>query len=251
MASLTVCILTHNSLRTIASCLMPALQVADEMIVVDSGSSDGTLEFLAAQGIDTIAHPYETHARQMNFAIAASSNDWVLCLDSDEFMDADCVAGILQLKYALQDTSVGYRIQRHWYVLNQEVHAIYPVSSPDRPIRLFNRKNAAFNDEPVDDKVVGYSSKQVLKGQVKHDTFFSVDEIFSKLNSYTARLIRNKEIAPSLLKAFFSPPVAFLKWYFRKGAYRDGSVGVITAVYAALYSFLKYFRAWCRSRGLP
>lgn len=251
MASLTVCILTHNSLRTIASCLAPALQVADEMIVVDSGSVDGTVELLLSAGIVAIGHPYETHARQMNFAIASASNDWVLCLDSDEFMDAACVAGILRLKAELQDPSVGYRLQRHWYVLNREVHAIYPVSSPDRPIRLFNRKNAAFNDQPVDDKVVGYSSKRVLEGQVKHDTFFSVDEVFAKLNSYTARLIKNKKIDPSLLKAFFSPPIAFLKWYFRKGAYRDGAVGVITAVYAALYSFLKYFRAWCRARGIP
>jgi len=251
MARLTVCLLTHNSMRTIESCLRPALQVADEMIVVDSGSTDGTLEYLRRNGVEPTSHRYETHARQMNFAIESATNDWVLCLDSDEFIDDACVAGIIRLKTELDDPSIGYRMPRHWFVLGREVHSIYPVSSPDRPVRLFNRQNAVFNDQPVDDKVVGFSSKQTLAGRVRHDTFFSVDELFSKLNSYTARLIRHREIAPSLMRAFASPPVAFFKWYFSKGAYRDGAVGVITAVYAALYSFLKYFRAWCKSRGMP
>lgn len=250
MAKLSVCLLTHNSIRTIEPCLLPALQVADEMIVVDSGSTDGTLECLTRHGVVPVSHCYETHAKQMNFAISLASNDWVLCLDSDEFMDANCISGIVRLKVQLADPSVGYRLRRHWYVLGREVHSIYPVSSPDRPVRLFNRQIAQFNDQPVDDKVVGFKSKETLEGCARHDTFFSVDEVFSKLNSYTARLIRNKTVAPSLARAFLSPPVAFLKWYFRKGAWRDGAVGVVTAIYAALYSFLKYFRAWCKSRGL-
>lgn len=251
MARLSVCLLTHNSMRTIEPCLRSALQVADEMVVVDSGSTDGTLAFLAENGVQVIGKPYETHAKQMNFAIEQASNDWVLCLDSDESMDAACVAGINQLKGELSDPAVAYRLPRHWYVLGREVHSIYPVSSPDRPVRLFNRRHAKFNDQPVDDKVVGFSVKKTLAGSAKHDTFYSVDEVFSKLNSYTARLNRNKAVAPSLLRAFISPPVAFLKWYFRKGAWRDGPVGVVTAMYAAMYSFLKYFRAWCKSRGLP
>lgn len=251
MPRLTVCLLTHNSLRTLEPCLLPALRVADELVVVDSGSSDGTLECLARHGVTPLHRPYETHARQMNFAVAQASHDWVLCLDSDEFLDDACVAAILALKEKLADPTVGYRLPRQWHVLGRPVHAIYPVSSPDRPVRLFHRGTAAFNDQPVDDKVVGFARKETLGGQAIHDTFFSVGEIFAKLNGYTGRLVGNKDVPPSLLRALVSPPFAFLKWYFRKGAYKDGAVGVVTAVYAALYSFLKYFRAWCRARGLP
>jgi glycosyltransferase involved in cell wall biosynthesis len=251
MSALSVCLLTHNSMRTLERCLLPALAIADELVVVDSGSSDGTLEFLAGHGVAVISHPYRTHACQMNFAIEQAGNDWVLCLDSDEFLDEACVAGIRELKQRLDDPGVGYRLPRHWQVLGRPVHAIYPVSSPDRPVRLFNRQRVRFNDQPVDDKAVGYARKETLPGGAVHDTFFSLGEVLQKLNGYTGRLVQHKEVAPSLWRACLSPLPAFLKWYLRKGAWRDGTVGVVTAVYAALYSFLKYFRAWCKSRGLP
>ena len=253
MTRITVCLLTHNSIRTLKSCLEPAMAVADEMVVVDSGSNDGSLAFLEKAGIAVIHRPYISHGDQMNFAIECASNDWVLCLDSDEFLDPETAASISQLKPKLDDPTVGYRIQRYWRVLGREVRAIYPVSSPDKPLRLFNRTQARFNDQPVDDKAVGAKQRLVLPGHVIHDTFFSMHEVFSKLNGYTTRLVQHQETPPraSLCRAFFSPPFAFVKWYFRKGAWRDGAVGLVTAVYAGLYTFLKYFKAWCHSRRVP
>ena len=251
MAQLSVCLLTHNSMRTLESCLPPAMAVADEVIVIDSGSTDGTIEYLEKLGLAPTHRPYQTHARQMNSAIEQATNDWVLCLDSDEYLSNECVSAIKELKPVLADSTVAYRIERHWRVLGRDVRAMYPVSSPDRQVRLFHRKQVRFNDQPVDDKAIGFKSKINLGGRVTHDTFFSVGEVFSKLNSYTGRLVHYKEIPPSLLRAVLSPPFAFFKWYFRKGAYRDGAVGLVTAIYAALYSFMKYFRSWCRTRNLP
>ncbi len=74
--------------------------------------------------------------------------------------------------------------------------------------------------------------------------------MFAKLNGYTTRLVCHKDIHPSLLRTCISPPLAFLKWYFRKGAWRDGPRGLVTAVYAAAYSFLKYFKAWAQARDI-
>ena len=253
MARISVCLLTHNSMRTLASCLAPAIAIADEIVVVDSGSSDGSLALLKRAGINPIHRPYASHGDQMNFAIEQASNDWVLCLDSDEFLDAETVSAIRELKPELDDPTVGYRIQRYWHVLGREVRAIYPVSSPDRPLRLFNRTQVRFNDQPVDDKASGAKLRVVLPGHVIHDTFFSLHELLSKLNGYTTRLVQHQEALPpfSLCRAFFAPPFAFIKWYFRKGAWRDGAVGLVTAIYAGLYTFLKYFKAWCRSRRVP
>lgn len=251
MPSLSVCILTFNSHRTLARCLAPAREIADELIVVDSGSTDGTLAFLAEQGIQPIHRPYRSHSDQMNFAIDQAENDWVLCLDSDEFLDTQTLGAIRALKPELEDPTIGYRIRRYWHVLGKEVHAIYPVSSPDFPLRLFNRQQARFNGQPVDDKATGAKTRLVLPGHVVHDTFFSLHEVFAKLNSYTSRLITLQDIPPSLWRALLAPLPAFAKWYFRKGAWRDGTVGVITGVYAAGYTFLKYFKAWCKARGTP
>lgn len=251
MSKLSVCLLTHNSMRTLERCLTPALGIADEMVVVDSGSTDGSLEFLRSHGVKPIHQPYKTHASQMNFAIDLASNDWVLCLDSDEFLDTAILQAIAELKEVLDDPAVGYRLQRYWQVLGREVRAIYPVSSPDHPLRLFNRTRVRFNDQPVDDKASGAERRIVLPGRVTHDTFFSLHEIFAKLNSYTSRLVHHRDVPPSLWRALMSPSFAFAKWYFRKGAWQDGAVGLVTGVYAGLYTFLKYFKAWCRAQRLP
>lgn len=251
LSKLSVCILTHNSQRTLVRCLLPALSVADEIIVVDSGSSDSTLAVLAEQGVTPVYRPYDTHSNQMNYAVGLAVNDWVLCLDSDEFLDEVTVSEIQRLKSGLSDPGDVFRITRHWYILGREVRGIYPVSSPDKPVRLFNRTRVRFNGQPVDDKPTGYSRAQVIPGHVVHDTFFSLHELLSKLNGYTTRLVEHREIRPSLVRACIGAPVAFLKWYFRKGGWRDGAYGFVAALYAASYTFLKYFKAWCKARGIP
>lgn len=238
-------------MRTIGACLAPLLSLADDFVVVDSGSTDGTLEYLESQGVQALHRPYDTHAAQMNFAIDKTRNDWVLCMDSDEYLDAETATNIRALLLRLDDQRVGYRITRHWNVLGREVCAIYPVSSPDKPLRLFHRRQARFNDQPVDDKATGCTRSEVIPGHVLHDTFFSLHEVFAKLNGYTTRLVCHKDLRPSLPRLLLSPPLAFLKWYFRKGAWRDGPRGLVTASYAMAYSFLKYLKAWAKARGIP
>jgi len=251
MAQLSICLLTFDSMRTLELCLRPLLALADDLVVVDSGSTDGTLEYLASHAVSPLQRPYDTHSAQMNYAIEQARHDWVLWMDSDEYLDAETVANIQALLPRLEDPRVGYRITRHWQVLGKEVHAIYPVSSPDKPLRLFHRGHARFNDQPVDDKPTGCKRTEVLAGHVVHDTFFSLHELFAKLNGYTTRLVRHKDVRPSLWRACLGAPFAFLKWYSRKGAWRDGARGLVTAAYAAAYTFLKYFKAWAQSRGIP
>lgn len=248
---ISICLLTFNSLRTLERCLPPLLDLVDNVVVVDSGSTDGTLEYLASNGVQPLYRRYDTHAAQMNYAISQAQNDWVLCMDSDEYLDSETIRNIRDLLPDLSDPDIGYRITRHWRVLGREVVSMYPVSSPDYPARLFNRTRARFNDQPVDDKPAGFSHTEVIPGHVVHDTFFSLHELFAKLNGYTTRLVDHKNVPPSLPRAVLGAPAAFLKWYFRKGAWRDGARGLVTASYAAAYTFLKYYKAWARSRGIP
>lgn len=245
MFKLTVCLLTFNSARLLREVLPPLVAVADEFIVVDSGSTDATLCICQEYGITPRHHPYAMHGAQMQHATQLATHDWVLCMDSDEILDAETVEFILALKAGEEpDAHYAWRIARHWHVLGEEVRTIYPVSSPDFPVRLFNRTQAQFNNRPVDDKVEGNVMTAVMPGRVRHDTFYSLHEVFNKLNSYTTRLVKYQKIRPSIARGVISAIGAFFKWYLFSGAWLYGKVGIVTGLYATSYSFLKYFKAW-------
>lgn len=245
MFQLTVCLLTHNSERLLNQVIPPLIKVADEVVIVDSGSTDRTLDICGDYDITPIYNAYRMHGEQMNVAVRQASHDWVLCMDSDEILDEKTVDFILALKAGEEPPEDhGWRISRYWYVLGEEIRTLYPISSPDFPIRLFNRRKAKFNSQPVDDKVEGDIEAFTIAGHVRHDTFWSLHEVFSKLNSYTTRLVKYKKIRPSLGRGFISAIGAFFKWYLFSGAWRQGKVGAVTGLYATLYSFLKYFKAW-------
>ncbi|MEP9310084.1 glycosyltransferase family 2 protein [Enterobacter cloacae] len=245
MFKLTVCLLTCNSARLLHEVIPPLLMVADEIVVVDSGSTDTTLDICREYGLSIHRHPYAMHGAQMNYAVDLSSNDWVLCMDSDEILDGETVDFILALKAGDEPADDrAWRIARYWYVLGEEVRTIYPVSSPDFPVRLFNRTRARFNHRPVDDKVEGNINAVKMPGRVRHDTFYNLHEVFNKLNSYTTRLVKYQPARPSIGRGVISAIGAFFKWYLFSGAWRQGRVGAATGLYATAYSFLKYFKAW-------
>ncbi|MDU9354870.1 glycosyltransferase family 2 protein [Klebsiella sp. 141153] len=250
MFKLSVCLLTCNSARLLREVLPPLLRVADEFIVVDSGSTDETLQICQQFGITVYHHPYAAHGMQMNYATSLATHDWVLCMDSDEILDEEVVAAILALKAGEEpDPSCAWRLPRYWFVLGEQVRTIYPISSPDYPVRLFNRQRASFNQRPVDDQVVGHLTSIRLPGFVRHDTFYSLHEVFNKLNSYTTRLVKAQKVRPSLSRGIISAIGAFFKWYLFSGAWRSGKVGAVTGLYATLYSFMKYFKAWYAHDG--
>ena len=245
MFRLTVCLLTYNSARLLHKVLCPLMRIADEVIVVDSGSTDETLAILQEYGIAPIYHPYAMHGEQMNIAISRSSHDWVLCMDSDEILDEDTLQYILALKSGAEPSAdCGWSLSRYWYVLGERTRTIYPVSSPDYPLRLFNRRHVRFNNRPVDDKATGAANVTRIPGHVRHDTFYSLHEVFTKLNAYTTRVVKYQTLKPSIARGVASAIGAFFKWYLFSGAWRQGKIGVVTGLYATFYSFLKYFKAW-------
>lgn len=146
----------------------------------------------------------------MNHAVSHAHNDWVLCMDSDEILDQETVDAILELKMGDEpELDMAWRICRHWFVLGENVRTIYPVSSPDYPVRLFNRTQSRFNNRPVDDQVEGFLRSERIPGYVRHETFHSLHELFNKLNGYTTRLVQYQTIRPSLGRGAISAIGAF------------------------------------------
>ena len=118
MFKLSVCLLTCNSARLLRDVLPPLLKIADDFVVLDSGSTDETLDICREYDLHVHYHPYAMHGAQMNHATSLAAHDWVLCMDSDEILDEQTVNFILQLKTGDEPgADQAWRLPRYWYVL--------------------------------------------------------------------------------------------------------------------------------------
>lgn len=247
MIPLSVCCLTYNSERTIRRTLESVAGVADEIIVVDSGSTDSTLDIVKEFTPKVFHRPYDYHCRQMNHALDKCSNDWVFCIDSDESLNDRMIEAIKGLKENGTGGLEAFRIDREWHFMSRHVHAFYPSSSPDRIVRMFDRTVSRFNDRPVHDKPVGFKTEGLLDGRLIHDCSGSLHELYDKMNKYTTRHVKG---LPSdlgrvtLLNVLFNPVFAFIKWYFIKKSFLDGFPGLVLGTYAAMYTFMKYAKLY-------
>ena len=248
MQKLSAYVLTKNSSKYLATVLSKLSQIADELVIVDSGSSDDTAnivdKFPKARFIYRALDDFKS---QRNFAAASCTYDWLLFVDADEILSDESLDAINQLKKDGFQFEA-YAIKRNWFVLGQPVNSIYPVVSPDFPVRLFNKHTTSFKESSflVHETPTGYLSKGVIPGCINHYTFETKAEIKQKLSYYTdlaAQDLHYRQRPLNYFKCLFSPFGAFIKYYFFKGGYRDGYVGIIAAKYAFNYTSLKYRKA--------
>ena len=244
---LSAYVLTFNSELHLFKILEQIHSVADDILVIDSGSSDQTESIVSAfPNVKFIYHPFTDFKSQRSFAANACRFDYVLFLDSDEIPDDNFITNLKQLKQAGFDKDA-YEAERHWKVLGKNVRVLYPIVSPDFPIRLYNRQIVSFEHSSlVHETPYGYKSKGKIAGRLLHITFENRAQLEKKLSFYSdiaARDLILKNKKTSLAKAYASAFSAFIKWYFLKRGFLDGLVGLILANYASRYSKLKYLKA--------
>jgi glycosyltransferase involved in cell wall biosynthesis len=248
---LSLYVLTQDSERYLAAILSPLREVADDLLVVDGGSTDRTRDIARDAGARVVQRPFDNFRDQRRFAVESCRYRWILFLDSDEVPDRDFVDSLGSLKASgfRQDggTPEAFRFRRRWFVLGREVRAFYPVSSPDFPIRLFRRDQV---DLPADcglihESLTGYGSLGTIGGSVLHYSVHSIEDLYHKVNHYSTLagrdMVRKKGVG-TWLDLLTHPLGAWLKWYLRKGSWRDGRVGWICGRYAFDYTYLKYLK---------
>jgi glycosyltransferase involved in cell wall biosynthesis len=246
-------VLTQDSERHLAEILSPLRDVVDDMVVVDSGSRDRTCDLARALGARVVQRRFDNFRDQRQFAVQACRHRWVLFLDSDEVPDPPFVESLAELK-RLGFRRPGaapqaFRIRRRWFVLGREVRAFYPVSSPDFPVRLFRRDQVGLPADCglIHESLTGYESLGTIGGSVRHDSVHSVEDLYDKVNHYStlaARdMVRKKGIG-SWFGLLVHPLGAWIKWYLRKGSWRDGRIGWICGCYAYDYTYLKYLKTF-------
>tara|TARA_B110000459_G_scaffold152951_1_gene166994 strand:+ start:96 stop:869 length:774 start_codon:yes stop_codon:yes gene_type:complete len=247
MTRISSYVLTKNSEKYLSEILRSLETISDEIIIVDSGSNDSTKNITNSfKKTKFYYNEFKSFKEQRLFAEKNSTYDIILFLDCDEIPDAEFINSIKELKInGLKHDA--YRILREWNVLGKNIHCIYPITSPDHPIRLYNKKTTSFkNSQLVHERLSGYKSLGLIKGTVKHFTFETINELNDKLELYTDiaaqdLIIKKKKI--NIFKITFSPLGSFIKWYFIKKGFKDGFTGMYLGIYAYNYTRKKYKKA--------
>ena len=247
---LSVVLIAKNEAHRLAACLASAA-FADEVVVVDSGSSDGTATLarrLGARVIETADWP--GFGPQKNRALDAAGGDWVLSLDADERLSPALAAQVRDVidapsadTDAAVDAPVAYTVSRLSSLCGQWLH--HGDWYPDPVLRLFRRGAARFSDDLVHERVVCTGRVGHLDGHLLHDSMPTLDDCLDKMNRYSSQRalqLRRRGRAGGLRAALGHGVWAFLRSYLLKRGFLDGRMGFVVAVSIAegtYYSHLK------------
>ncbi|MBC8146833.1 MAG: glycosyltransferase family 2 protein [Bacteroidetes bacterium] len=228
---LSVVIISHNEEKFIADAVKSAL-FADEVLVLDSGSTDETCSIAKNLGAKVMHQEWLGFGMQKNKATELAKNDWVFVLDSDERITLELQSEILStLNNPMTD---GYYVARLNNFFGKDIR--YCGLYPDYSIRLFNREKGKFNDVTVHESVQMSGDTGKLKNHMVHLAFDTVEEFSNKQKKYAALSQKKK----NLIKAFISPIWTFLKIYIVRLGFLEGWRGFVIAKVYAQYTFWKY-----------
>lgn len=236
-------VITYNETNNIADCL-ESINWTDEIIVIDSGSSDNTAEIAKKYTDKVIIQEWKGYSNQKNYGINLAKNDWILSIDADERVPSDLKNEILKVIES-KDFN-GYFLPRHSYFLGKWIN--HCGWYPDYQLRLFKKTKGKFNERVVHEGV-GVSGKiGYLTHDLIHFPYGNLTHYFEKLNEYTdlsskeLREKRNKKF--NVFQLLFHPPFVFLKSYFWKLGFLDGLAGLGVSILNAMNTFVKYAKLW-------
>jgi glycosyltransferase involved in cell wall biosynthesis len=236
--SLSAVLITRNAAALLEPCL-DSLAFADEIVVVDSGSSDGTAELAARKGARVVQKEWLGFGRQRQFAVDQASHDWVLCVDADERVSPELARSIGRA-LAAPVTPVYRMARRNRFLGRWLAHGEgYPDWSP----RLFNRMSARWSDDLVHEKVLFAVTPGTLEGDLMHEAPDDLAAHFERQNrtsTLAARQAFDEGRHASALYLFFSPAVRFLKFYFMRLGLLDGVPGLLHIAFGCFGSYGKY-----------
>jgi len=243
MPKVSACLITLNEARNIEECLS-SVKWADEIVVVDSGSTDGTVELCRRFTDRVLVMDWAGHVAQKNRAVEAASNDWVFCIDADERVTPELAREIKSI-LSEEPPCAGYTVPRRtWYAGRWIWHGGW---YPDRKLRLFDRRRGRFTGMDPHDRVEVKGPVGKLRNDLLHYSYRDIAHHVRQINRYTdtmAELKAARGVGVPLLRMISYPPVKFFKMYLFRMGFLDGPQGLILAVLGAVYEFLKYAKLW-------
>ena len=241
MASLAVVILTLNEKENIRDCIRTA-SFADEILVVDSGSNDGTQDIACSMGACVIEHPMEEDgfAGQRNFALTQTEAEWVFYLDADERLTPEAEKEIQEIIKA--GMAAAWEIRRVNFVMGHEMR--YGAHCPDWSLRLYPRGSVQWEGVVHERALVTVPTKR-MHACMHHYTYSNWEGYFQKFNRYTtiaAESLHERGKRATILKTVLDPLFTVFKMYLLKAGFLDGWLGLVMSVMAGFYTFVKYLK---------
>ena len=240
MLKISAVLITLNEEQRLPRALK-SLSVADEILVVDSGSTDGTQKVAERYGARFLTHAWDGYAQQKNYAGSQAKHDWVLSLDADESLSPELAEGLRRLKQEGPGEAAGFQMPRMAYY--QGLWIRHSGWYPDLKLRLYDRRRGRWVGDYVHEHIEVEGPVGRLPGDLHHFTCDSFAENRERLDRYTtlaAREAFDNGSRSVWLGMLAGPPWKFLETYFFRQGFRDGYPGLVIAAMAARYVFLKY-----------
>ncbi len=247
---ISAAIITFNEEKNIERCLKSIINIVDEIIVVDSFSTDRTEEICKRYNTLFIKNKFEGHIQQKNFAMNKCKHDYVLSLDADEELTAELQDKILFYKQQITDYDA-YIFKRLTNFCGKWVK--HSGWYPDYKIRLWNKKMGEWGGEnPHDTVIMNKNSRQKkIAADILHYSFYSIEEHITQINKFSTikadNLFRKNKNA-YLLEMLFNPIVKFVKTFIFKCGFLDGFYGLVIALNSAFSNYLKLIKLYNKQK---
>jgi glycosyltransferase involved in cell wall biosynthesis len=239
-ATLAVCVVTRDEEDRIGDCLA-SVAFADEILVVDSGSTDRTVGIARERGARVIVRDWPGYAAQKNFAQGQVAAAWVLSVDADERVTPELARQIRALIAAAPDGVAGASVPRRtWYLGRWIRHGGW---YPDRKVRLARRGRGRWEGEHIHERLAVDGAVRALDGDLLHFTYRGISDHLLTIDRFTteaARAMAARGARGAAVGMLVQPPLKFLKMYLLKAGFLDGLPGFVVAVLGSYYVFLKY-----------
>ncbi len=253
---LSVVIITFNEEKNIARCLNSVKDIADEIIILDSLSTDKTKEICSKYNVKFYEQKFLGHIEQKNKAMMLASNDYVLSLDADEALNDELKKSINTLKHSTSELADGYTFNRMTNYLGKWIK--HSGWYPDKKLRLWNRNKGKWGGINPHDKVIMQDGCKIehLKGDLLHYSYYSINQHIAQFNLFTdigAKEAYKKGKKANLFIAIYKSVWKFIRDYFFKLGILDGYYGFIICALSSQATFAKYIklRELIKDNGKP
>jgi len=240
---LSVCIITYNEENNLGGCIESFVGLSDEIIIMDSMSTDRTERIANRYNARFAVHPFDDFGKQKQRAIDLATHSWILLIDADERLSEELYRELTDLlkdrnRLELKDA---YRVNRLNFFMGKPIR--HGGWSPDYLVRLFRKGSAHLSNNLVHESVLPAGKIGSLDHLLFHYTYLTLDSFIEKNARYAKLSAQEKKLRgtkPGFFKVIFDPPFVFVKMFFLQQGFRDGKEGFFLAILYGYYTALKY-----------